>query len=113
MSDKGNIMTDLVREEVTLLDGTVEIREYPAPVVIPLVPDEIQMWQARAMLIRMGLISVVNQAVAASGNPEIQNAWEYAPNVVRRSNFVLAMASAIGLSEDQLDTLFIEGAKIK
>ena len=79
----------------------------------PPVPAEIQMWQARAMLIRMNTLASVNAAVAASGNPEIQNAWEYAPNVVRKSNFVLAMAGALGLDDATLDTLFIEGAKIK
>jgi hypothetical protein len=79
----------------------------------PPVPVEIQMWQARAILIRLGLIEQVNQAVAASGNPEIANAWEYAPNVVRRSVFVAAMAGALGLSDQVLDDLFIQGAKIK
>ncbi len=79
----------------------------------PPVPDQIQMWQARAMLIRLGLIEQVNQAVVASGNPEIANAWEYAPNVVRRSSFVLAMAGALHLSDQLLDDLFIQGAQIK
>lgn len=84
----------------------------PEPPFNP-VPAEIQMWQARAMLIRMNMLASVNQAVAASGNAEIQNAWEYAPNVVRKSNFVLAMAGALGLDDATLDNLFIEGAKIK
>lgn len=83
------------------------------PIPPPPVPAQIQMWQARAMLIRMGLIDQINQAVAASGNQEIINAWEYAPNVVRRSVFVAAIASALNLDDDTLDTLFIEGAKIK
>lgn len=83
------------------------------PPIVPEVPAEIQMWQARAMLIRMNMLASVNQAVAASGNPEIQNAWEYAPNVVRKSNFVLAMAGALGLDDVTIDNLFIEGAKIK
>ena len=83
------------------------------PIPPPPVPAQIQMWQARAMLIRMGLIDRINQAIAASGNQEIINAWEYAPNVVRRSIFVAAIASALDLDDDTLDTLFIEGAKIK
>jgi hypothetical protein len=94
-------------------DGSVayvwSVVELPPPPV----PSQIQMWQARAMLIRMGIIDQVNGAVAASRDPEIQNAWEYAPNVVRRSAFVLAMAGALGLNDAALDSLFIEGAKIK
>lgn len=77
------------------------------------VPAEIQMWQARAVLIRMGLINQVNAAVEASNNLEIKNAWEYAPNVVRKSAFVTALSAPLGLTESMLDQLFIEGAKIK
>jgi hypothetical protein len=79
----------------------------------PQVPVEIQMWQARAILSRAGLLTNVNQAVTASTNPEIQIAWEYAPNVVRRSVFVTAMVGVLGLDDATIDNLFIEGAKIK
>ena len=83
-------MTATITERVYDIDGNlIEIREYPEPPPPPpIVPAEIQMWQARAMLIRMNMLASVNAAVAASGNAEIQNAWEYAPNVVRKSNFV-------------------------
>jgi hypothetical protein len=83
----------------------------PAPP--PRVPDEIQMWQARTILAQSGLLSSINAAVAASNNAEIQIAWEYAPNVVRRSTFVATMATALGLTEAQLDAMFIAGALIK
>jgi len=79
----------------------------------PEVPAEIQMWQARAILSRVGLLDNVNQAVAASNNPEIQIAWEYAPNVVRRSVFVTSMAAGLNLDDATIDNLFIEASKIK
>ncbi len=88
----------------------ISIEGEPPP---PIVPNEIQMWQARAILFRSGLLGQVEQAVAASGNTEIEIAWEYAPNVVRRSSFVLALAGALGLDDGTIDNLFIEGAKIK
>lgn len=90
---------------------TTQILKEEPPINV--VPSEIQMWQARAILIRMGLLSQVNQAIANSGNLEIQNAWEYAPNVVRKSAFVATMAAALGLDDATIDNLFIEGAKIK
>lgn len=77
------------------------------------VPDEIKMWQARAILLRAGLLGMVEQAVKVATNPEIEIAWEYAPNVVRRSAFVAAISDALGLPSEQIDNLFIEGAKIK
>lgn len=79
----------------------------------PVVPQQIQMWQARAILLRAGLLGAVDQAVKAATNPEIEIAWEYAPNVVRNSAFVSAMADTLGLTDEQIDNLFIEGAKIR
>ena len=79
----------------------------------PPVPAQIQMWQARAILSRAGLLGSVDQAVKAATNPEIEIAWEYAPHVVRNSAFVSAMAGALGLTDEQIDNLFIEGAKIR
>ena len=96
-----------------LPDGSVAYVWSVVEIPPPTVPAEIQMWQARAILSRAGLLTNVNAAVAASTNEEVKIAWEYAPNVVRRSNFVLAMAGALGLNDATLDNLFIEGAKIK
>lgn len=77
------------------------------------VPAEIQMWQAKTVLLRVGLLGQIEQAVKTASNPEIEIAWEYAPNVVRRSAFVNAMAAALNLDDATIDNLFIEGAKIK
>lgn len=96
-----------------LTDGSVAYVWSVVEIPLPPVPAEIQMWQARAILSRAGLLTNVNAAVAASTNEEVKIAWEYAPNVVRKSNFVLAMAGALGLDDATLDNLFIEGAKIK
>ena len=79
----------------------------------PPVPQQIQMWQARAILLRSGLLGSVDQAVKVATNPEIEIAWEYAPHVVRNLAFVSAMAGALGLTDEQIDNLFIEGAKIR
>lgn len=103
----------MFRDVVTKLDGTVEIVEFEVPPQPPVVPQQIQMWQARAILSRAGLLGSVDQAVKAATNPEIEIAWEYAPHVVRNSAFVSAMAGALGLTDEQIDNLFIEGAKIR
>lgn len=88
----------------------VTIPEFPSVIEVP---AEIQMWQARAILSRAGLLGSIDQAVKAATNPEIEIAWEYAPNVVRKSAFVAEMAAALGLDDATVDNLFIEGAKIK
>ncbi len=96
-----------------LEDGTVAYVWSVVELPPPQVPDQIQMWQARAILFRSGLLGQVEQAVKAATNPEIEIAWEYAPNVVRQSAFVSAMAAAINLDNATIDNLFIEGAKIR
>jgi hypothetical protein len=93
--------------------GAVAYMWSVVPLPPPQVPAEIQMWQARAILFRYGLLGQVEQAVKAATNPEIEIAWEYAQNVVRQSAFVLAMAAAINLDNATIDNLFIEGAKIR
>ena len=93
--------------------GAVAYMWSVVPLPPPQVPVEIQMWQARAILFRNGLLGQVEQAVKAATNPEIEIAWEYAPNVVRQSAFVSAMAAAINLDNATIDNLFIEGAKIR
>jgi hypothetical protein len=93
--------------------GAVAYMWSVVPLPPPQVPVEIQMWQARAILFRNGLLGQVEQAVKAATNPEIEIAWEYAPNVVRQSAFVSAMAAAINLDNAAIDNLFIEGAKIR
>lgn len=87
--------------------------DLPAEPDLIVVPAEIANWQARTILRRAGLFYQVDMAVKQSGNEEMLDAWEYAPNVVRRSAFVIAMAEALGLDDATLDQLFIEGAKIK
>ena len=98
-----------------LPDGTVAYvwSIIEIPVSPPIVPSEIQNWQARTILDRAGLFDTVDEAVKNSGNREMLHAWEYAPNVVRRSTFVAAMASVLEIDDATLDNLFIEGAKIK
>jgi hypothetical protein len=96
-----------------LPDGSVAYVWSVVEIPPPTVPAEIQMWQARAILSRVGLLDNVNQAIAASNNPEIQIAWEYAPNVVRRSVFVTSMATALNIDDATIDNLFVEASKIK
>lgn len=110
-----NALTHQLGEKVLgiLESGAVAYVWSVVPLPPPQVPVEIQMWQARAILFRNGLLGQVEQAVKAATNPEIEIAWEYAPNVVRQSAFVSAMAAAINLDNATIDNLFIEGAKIR
>lgn len=76
----------------------------PAPI-----PSSVSPYQARRALNAAGLRSAVEAAVAAAPY-EVQDAWEYALVVERNSPMIDALASSLGLTETQLDDLFIVAA---
>ena len=85
----------------------------PEPVdIIPVpVPQIISRFQAKAVLLQMELLDDV-ETLIASASPIVKLAWENAIEFNRQSPSLLAMASALGLSSEQLDALFIEASKV-
>lgn len=78
----------------------------PADVPEPSIPTVVSMRQARLALLQSGLLGVVNQAITA-GNEADKIAWEYATEVQRSDTLVQNLASGLGLSEQDLDNLFL------
>lgn len=77
----------------------------------PHTPSEITIRQARLALHAAGLLDDVEAAIATAGRAA-QIEWEYA-SVFRRDNPVLtAMQSALGLTDEMLDQLFVGGAAL-
>jgi hypothetical protein len=92
-----------------LCDGT----ELPA--MPPRVPREIANWRARAVLELAGLLSSVESALASMDGPEgiiVRHAWQSGAPLARRGPTVSALAPALGLSEEQVDSMFIQGAAL-
>jgi len=76
------------------------------------VPFKVSALQARLALANIGLLDSVQSII--SGSPQnIQLAWEYAIEFQRNSPTILALASELGLSEEQLDDLFIAAVQIR
>ena len=77
------------------------------------VPRIVSAFQARAALLRVGLLDEVEAIMADPETPrEAVLAWEYATEFRRDSATVAAIAQQLGLDEAQLDALFIEAAGI-
>jgi len=79
------------------------------------VPAQVTMRQARLALLGAGLLQTVNDAIATMPGTEGEAArieWEYALSVDRNSQLVAGMTSALNLSEEQLDALFITAASL-
>lgn len=97
---------DCTPEEI----AEIEARKLPQPTPIP---AEVTMRQARLALLGAGLLAGVDAAIASLPEPDKSAAqidWEYAAVVQRSSGLVPAMGAALGMSEAQIDALFVTAA---
>lgn len=92
----------------SLVPDGAEILPYVAPPAG--VPAAVTMRQARLALLGAGLLPKVQAAIAALPSPQKEAAeieFEYAQEVQRNHGLVPAMAKALGMTESQIDDLFI------
>ena len=71
--------------------------------------------QARLALNAAGLLADVDAAIAAMDEPEktiVNLEWEYATEIDRLSSWVISMGVALGLTEQELDNLFVVAADL-
>lgn len=76
------------------------------------VPETVTPLQARRALRAAGLLPTVNAWVASQPDEDIKDAWEFASVIERYGPLTLGAAAALGLSEAQLDALFIAAAQL-
>lgn len=101
--------------------STVELHmsslEPPPDIVLPgNVPQEVTIRQAKLALLQFGLLSTVDNLIA--NMPGVQGRaarieWEYASVINRTSPLVNSMIPVLGLTEQQLDNLFILAHSLK
>lgn len=105
----------------TYFDGTKEypleeycktqnIAEYIAPEPIIIVPNSITMRQARLYLLSLELLDDVE--ILVSQNKAWQIEWEYASEVQRTNQLIPALQESLALTDEQVDTIFIEASKL-
>ena len=75
------------------------------PASQPPVPTVIPAWKGKAALREAGLLDAVEAAVAAAGG-RVHNAWAGASDWSRDSDFLIALAGSLGLTEQQVDEMF-------
>jgi hypothetical protein len=71
------------------------------------VPQVISMRQARLALLQNGLLATVTSAIESGTDEEMKIEWEYAMDVRRDWESLNTMATSLGITEKQLDELFI------
>lgn len=88
----------------------------PEPVApVAAIPQEVTMRQARLALHGAGLLANVDAAVASMEGAQGDVArieWEYSNTVRRNQPLIMALAPGLGLTSDQIDTLFITAATL-
>lgn len=110
-------MSDLVEVRTETIDALtgerkVVVTQEPAPPYVPEpVPVVISRFQARAALMDAGLLADVELALA-DADPIAQLAWAEATEWRRDSPTIAALAEAIGLTDVQVDALFLSAAEI-
>jgi hypothetical protein len=80
------------------------------------VPLEIPNWRAKAILATMGLTAQVDAILASLPEPQrtvVTAAWQGDAKLARQGSTVLALAQALGMSAEQIDTLFIAAEAIE
>lgn len=103
--------------KVAIFDGAKWSIGNPPAVVPPAipVPASITMRQARLQLHAIGKLSAVQEAINQLPEPPRTSAqieWDYAAVVERASPFVALLTPALGLSDEEMDELFIQAVKL-
>lgn len=78
------------------------------------VPDFVSNYQARSILIQDGLFELVDGFIKSLGTSSLAyQAWEYANLVYRNSEFIVNLGQELGMTQEQIDDLFIRAELIK
>jgi len=79
------------------------------------VPDEVQLWRIRTILKLMQLETSIEQTLETLPEPSKTAAnyiWNYGTTVERSSQTVLLLQSALQMTNEQVDDLFIQAEAI-
>lgn len=77
------------------------------------IPDVVSMRQGRLALLAAGLLDHVETAINSLDEPDKTKArieWEYAQEMRRDYPWVIQLATAVGITESQIDELFVAAA---
>lgn len=88
---------------VELVDN-VPTKQYT---ITSFVPQVVSMRQARLALLESNLLATVDTAIAGGTDEALKIEWEYAQEVRRDWQSLIALATTLNITEQQLDELFI------
>jgi len=115
MDDHANRVLQLLGSDPTAtLQAMIDGSELPP--VPPRIPREIPNWRCKAVLTQMGIIGQVEAIMNNLPEPDrtiAKLAWNGDGKVSRRGKTVLGLSSALGLTDDQVDSMFLAAERIE
>ena len=102
LNDNGDIVSTKIKQEADYLQTKFKAT----------VPVVITMRQARLALLSANLLTTVNTAIASGTDEALKIEWEYSTECKRDWQSLITMATALGMTDLQLDELFILGATL-
>ena len=92
------------------------VAPYEPPTELPVsVPASIKAWQAKAVLKMNGLFEAAEAAIAALPEPQktvVESAWINQADFARTSETVTSLATALGITAEQMDAMFIQAEEL-
>jgi hypothetical protein len=105
-----DMFSDYTTEEGVLVTKLEQEAKYLTDKAKALVPQSITPRQARLKLLEVSLLDELEAVITTNRAWQIE--WEYATEVKRDSLLIDAIATQTGLTSEQIDSLFIEAAKL-
>lgn len=89
---------------------TLEIAPYVEPEPVVIIPNSVTKLQAKLQLLEIGLLDDVETLIEQDRKAKLY--WTDSQNFLRTDEILLGMATALGLSDAQLDDLFLKASKL-
>lgn len=74
---------------------------------IPVVPEKVSARQIRLAMYDIGILDIIESDIQSYFSTDVKLAWKYATEFYRNDPMLVTMAPTLGLSEEQIDQLFI------
>ncbi len=111
-SENESLAESLVAQTSEINSLKQQLAQYQATTDENGVPLSVTRLQAKAALLGAGLLAQI-EAFVASADDMTQLAWREASTFDRRSLLVIGLANEFGLSDEQLDALFIAASQVR
>lgn len=74
--------------------------------------EQVSMWAVRTVLQNNNLFDKAEEAINASSDNALKNVWEYGNFASRNSNAIKTLGISLGLSDDEIDQMFMDASNL-